>query len=98
MFDYFRDKCKDCYYEGYDKLIYNKNYSMFLKGNIGKDGEEGIIKDIVSSEKCIYLIKNSRYSQNWQTPTKVTDYIKNNLYLVDSVYIYDCYVTKAGEY
>lgn len=78
--------------------IYNKNYSMFLKGNIGKDGEEGIIKDIVSSEKCIYLIKNSRYSQNWQTPTKVTDYIKNNLYLVDSVYIYDCYVTKAGEY
>lgn len=78
--------------------IYNKNYSMFLKGNIGKDGEEGIIKEIESSEKCIYLIKNSRYSQNWQNPTKVTNYIKNNLYLVDSVYIYDCYVTKAGNY
>ena len=78
--------------------LYNKNYSMFLKGNIGKDGEEGIIKEIEESEKCVYIIKQRKYAQNWQAPAKIIDYIRNNLYLVDSVYIYDCYVTQAGEY
>jgi 4-amino-4-deoxy-L-arabinose transferase-like glycosyltransferase len=78
--------------------IYNKNYSMFLKGNIGKEGEERIIKEIQKSDKCVYLIKQTKYSPNWQNPSKVTNYIRNNLYLVDSVYTYDCYVTKAGGY
>ena len=78
--------------------IYNKNYSMFLKGNIGNNGEEKIIKEIGESYRCIYLIKQTKYSPNWQNPTKVTDYIRKNLYLVDSVYTYDCYATKAGGY
>ena len=59
--------------------IYNKNYSMFLKGNIGKDGEERVIKEIKNSRKRVYLIRQDKYSQNWQNPTKVTNFIKNNL-------------------
>ncbi len=76
--------------------IYNKNYSMFTKGNLGAKGEDGIIEDIKKSEKCIYLIKNSRYKPNWQNPSKVTNFIKENLYLIDSVYVFDCYVVEAG--
>ena len=78
--------------------IYNKNYSMFLKGNIGNDGEEKMIKEINESYKCMYLVKQTQYKQNWQTPLKVVDFIRNNLHLVDSVYIYDCYVTRPGGY
>ena len=59
--------------------IYNKNYDMFLKGNIGKDGENGIIEQIKNSPKSIYIIKNKNQTLNWQTPTAVIDYIRNNL-------------------
>ena len=52
---------------------------MFLKGNIGKDGEDGIINDINESHNTIYLLKNKKYSINWQSPTKVIDFIRNNL-------------------
>lgn len=71
---------------------YNKNYDMFLKGNIGKDGEEGIIKNIKNSkENCLYLIRKPKYSSNWQTPTKVVNYIKNNLNLIDEITIFNVY-------
>ena len=59
--------------------VYNKNYDMFLKGNIGKDGEDGIINDINESHNTIYLLKNKKYSINWQSPTKVIDFIRDNL-------------------
>ena len=59
--------------------VYNKNYDMFLKGNIGKDGEDGIIDNIKNSSKTIYLLKKKEFSLNWQTPTKVLEYIRNNL-------------------
>ena len=59
MFDYFRDKCKDCYYEGYDELIYNKNYSYrfapFLKNMdyFSYDVENAIIT-MITKEGDIY--------------------------------------------
>ena len=76
--------------------VYNKNYSMFLKGNIGNDGEEKTIEEIKNSRKRVYLIRQDKYAQNWQNPTKVTNFVKSNLQKVDSVYIYDCYVTDVG--
>ena len=76
--------------------VYNKNYSMFLKGNIGNDGEEKAIEEIKNSRKRVYLIRQDKYAQNWQNPTKVTNFVKSNLQKVDSVYIYDCYVTDVG--
>lgn len=72
-----------------DKYI--KNYDMFNKGNFGKDGEEGIISQIKSSEKQVYLIKKDNYPKNWQTPTMIIDYIKNNLKKIDEIDIYDIY-------
>ena len=71
---------------------YNKDYDMFLKGNIGKDGEQGQIEKIEqSNENCLYLIRKKEYNNNWQTPTKVLEHIRNSLEKVDEIEIFDVY-------
>lgn len=58
---------------------YNKNYDMFLKGNLGADGEEGQIENLKKeNDNTVVLIMNNSYSRNWQTPEKVRKYIINN--------------------
>lgn len=77
--------------------IYHKNYDMFNKGNLGKDGEEGIIKEIEEKSKDstnVFLIRNEKWMQNWQTPLKVIEFIKNNLEKIDEISIYDVYIGK----
>ena len=71
--------------------IYNKNFDMFLKGNIGKDGEEGIIKNIENSTNTIYLIKKEGAILNWQTPKSVIEYIRKNMKKLGSIEYYDIY-------
>lgn len=71
---------------------YNKNYDMFLKGNIGKDGENGIIEDIKNrKENEIFLIINQDYRLNWQTPENVLKYVRENLQKVGEINIYEIY-------
>ena len=71
---------------------YNKNYDMFLKGNIGKDGEEGQIQKIKErKEDELYLIRKRNLSLNWQTPKKVINYIRENLEIVEEISIYEVY-------
>lgn len=71
---------------------YNKDYDMFLKGNIGKDGEEGQIEKIKQKdENTLYLIRNENLKTNWQTPTDVIKYIRNNLEKVEEISIYEVY-------
>ena len=71
---------------------YNKDYDMFLKGNIGALGEEGQIDKIKNKkENVILLIRNQKYSNNWQTPTTVLDYIRENLNQIGEVGIYEIY-------
>ena len=70
---------------------YTKNYDMFLKGNIGKNGEDGIIEDIKNSNNCIYLIKQQGRQLNWQTPTKVLEFVRNNLDNQGTIGIYEVY-------
>lgn len=71
---------------------YNKNYDMFLKGNIGKNGQEEQIRQIENRDNnTIYLIKNKEMKLNWQTPTKIIEYIRNNLKKVGKVNIYEIY-------
>lgn len=71
---------------------YNKDYDMFLKGNIGKDGEQGQIEKIKNkNENELVLIRKSELKTNWQTPLKVINYIRNNLQKIDSISIYDVY-------
>ena len=56
---------------------YNKDYDMFLKGNLGGNGEDGIIDRINNEKNAIYLLKKS--GLNWQNPSKVRKYIIDNL-------------------
>lgn len=71
---------------------YNKDYDMFLKGNIGKDGEEGQIEKIKQrDESTLYLIRKENKRSNWQTPMSVVRYIRNNLEKIDDIEIYDVY-------
>ena len=71
---------------------YNKDYDMFLKGNIGKDGEQGQIEKIQKrNENELYLIRNSNLKSNWQTPLDVVNYIRENLENIGEVSIYEIY-------
>ena len=71
---------------------YNKDYDMFLKGNIGKDGEEGQIQKIKQKEEnALYLILRKNISLNWQMPENVINYIRENLELVEEISIYEVY-------
>ena len=71
---------------------YNKDYDMFLKGNIGKDGETGQIQKIQQKdENVLYLIRRKNLSLNWQTPLNVINYIRENLELVEEISIYEVY-------
>ena len=57
---------------------YNKNYDMFLKGNLGAKGEIGQIENLEEEEDIVVLIMNDNYNRNWQNPEKVRKYIINN--------------------
>lgn len=57
--------------------IYNKDYDMFNKGNLGSKGEQGIIERIISEGDCVYLLKKDNI--NWQNPNEVRKYIIENL-------------------
>lgn len=71
---------------------YNKDYDMFLKGNIGKDGEDGQIQRIKERDKNnIYLIRNRKIENNWQIPQKVIKYVRENLEKIEEIEIYEVY-------
>ena len=70
---------------------YTKNYDMFLIGNLGGDGEEGIIEDLQEEENYIVLIKNEQYSRNWQNPEKVRKYIIENMNKMGEIDAFDVY-------
>lgn len=71
---------------------YNKDYDMFLIGNIGKDGQEGQIEKIKKKdENTLYLIRNENIETNWQTPLYVIEYIRNNLEKIGEVSMYEVY-------
>lgn len=69
--------------------IYNKDYDMFLKGNLGANGEDGIIERINQEEDAIYLLKMDYL--NWQNPNKVREYIMDNLDYKGNISIFYVY-------
>lgn len=70
---------------------YKKNYDMFLKGNIGKDGEDGIIEEIKNSSNTIYILKNRELPLNWQAPVNAINYIRENSEYVGDLDIFEIY-------
>lgn len=75
---------------------YNKNYDMFMKGNLGIDGEQSII-DNIKDEDAKYLVLKDEYELNWQTPTDVIGYVKENLKRTGSVGKFDVYEKSTEE-
>lgn len=77
---------------------YNKDYDMFLKGNLGKAGEEGQIEKIKKLENANILIFHNPEARNWQTPTKVLNYVETNLTKVGSISNFDIYATQESQF
>ena len=72
---------------------YDKDFSLFLKGNLGSRGEEGIISKIQAlNSGTKFLIRKDGYRRNWQTPEKVISYVKKEYKKIDEVEIFDIYV------
>lgn len=98
---YIKDEERDVYILDSEAAVYmipldkyNKDFDMFLKGNLGLASEEGQIEKIKNMENAVILIKNDKMALNWQTPTKVIEYIKNNLEKIGTVSFFDVYITK----
>lgn len=70
---------------------YNKNYDMFLKGNLGSKGEELQIENLDKERNTIILIKNDKYNKNWQIPKKVIKYVQENWNKTGEILIFDIY-------
>lgn len=70
---------------------YNKNYDMFLIGNIGSKGSEGVIEDLKSKENVKLLLLNNERNLNWQTPLDVIKYVKENYSKTGEIEIFDVY-------
>ena len=75
---------------------YNKNYDMFLKGNLGTGGESAQIENI-KNEDALYLIMKDEFSRNWQNPEEVRSYIKENLNRIGEIEMFDIYENKIQE-
>ena len=98
---YIQDEQRDVYILDSEAAVYmipldryNKDFDMFLKGNLGSASEEGQIEKIKHMENAIILIKNDKIALNWQTPTTVIEYIKNNLEKIGTVSFFNAYITK----
>lgn len=75
---------------------YNKDFDMFLEGNLGSKGEEGQIEKIQEmqkNDKNLILIKNEAMSLNWQTPKKVINYVRENLEKIGTISFFDIFET-----
>ena len=70
---------------------YYKDYDMFLKGNLGKDGEKGQIQKLEADDNKIILIRKDTIKRNWQNPEEVRKYVKENYTKVGSISIFDIY-------
>jgi len=70
---------------------YNKNYDMFLKGNLGSEGEEGQIQELKEKTNEKILIMNKNYNRNWQNPEEVRKYIIKNMKKQGQIGIFDIY-------
>lgn len=98
--EYIKDEERDVYILDSEAAVYmipldkyNKDFDMFLKGNLGSASEEGQIEKIKNMENALILIKNDKMALNWQTPTKVIEYVKTNLKKIGTVSFFDAYIT-----
>ena len=76
---------------------YNKNYDMFLKGNLGSKSTKEIIRELENKRNTKVLIKeqsNGELDINWQIPKEVILDILENWKLVGKIGHFDIYENK----
>ena len=95
--EYIKKSDKKVYILNFDAALYmipidryNKDYDMFLKGNIGSKGEVGQIEKI-KKEDAKYLIIREGINRNWQNPEEVRKYIQENMKYVETISNFDVY-------
>lgn len=71
--------------------IYNKDFDLMLKGNLGENGPERLINQIKESKDTYYVIKATNQELNWQMPKNIVEYIRENLKKVDQYDIFEVY-------
>ena len=62
--------------------VYHKYFDMFMNGNFGVNGEKEIY-EIIDNGNNVFMINN--VNSNWQEPTKIINYIKDNYYICGAV-------------
>lgn len=73
----------------------NKVYDWPLRGNLGKEGEDGLIKQIQELENTQILLYKSddKSAEIYQFAYKAVDYIKENMEYVGKIENFDIYQT-----
>ena len=71
--------------------INNKNFDLPLVGNLGKDGENGLIKQIEKLNNVKILLIQNEEDMFWQESKKVRQYVKDNLVKEGSIEYFDIY-------
>ena len=71
--------------------IYNKDYDLFNKGNFGRNGEKRLINQIDQEKDVKYLVLQDIYTKNWQTPTDIINYVKDNKTKTGEILVFDIY-------
>ena len=74
----------------------NKEYDLPLKGNLGKDGEEGLIKKINQLKNTEILIEKDEKEIFWQESKKIREYIVENLTLKGEIEEFLIYESKCS--
>ena len=69
----------------------NKNFDLPFLGNLGKDGEEGLIQKIKQLKNTKILIKTNEEDVFWQESKKVRKYIKDNYEKEGTIEDFDIY-------
>lgn len=69
--------------------LYDKNYDLFLKGNLGNGGSNKLIKELESIEDAKILIKKT--SRNWQTPEDVIQFVEKHKQKTGEIDLFDVY-------
>ena len=64
---------------------------MFLIGNLGGKGSNGIIEDLQSKENAKLLLLSNEHNLNWQTPLDIIKYVKQNYNKIEKIGSFDVY-------
>lgn len=67
---------------------YNKYFDLFMNGNFGIEGEKEMNNIIKDRDNFILLYDGDR---NWQEPTRIKDYVKNNYKIISNIRRFNIY-------